>query len=285
MGRPHRIDTTGAWHHLMNRGADRQDIFSSDDDRFVFEDQLGELARRGLLEIHAYTLMGNHFHVLGRSPEGELSRAMHRLGSEYARWYNHEHHRDGPLFRNRFVSVAVGSTEQLLTESRYIHRNPLAFVPTASLAAYRWSSLGPYLRRRERPDWLRLDLIDGLIGDPDQHRTFVEASHPSDKDHSRWQTMRPPVDLADIERAIQEVTGTDPACSVADGPRSNDRLSIAIVLAVELRAATAEQLARRYGASSPASTRAAARRGRVRLGADPAFARLRDRAMSQLFAA
>lgn len=285
MGRPHRIDTTGAWHHLMNRGADRQDIFSSDDDRFVFEDQLGELARRGLLEVHAYTLMNNHFHLLGRSPEGELSRAMHRLGSEYARWYNREHHRDGPLFRNRFVSVSVGSTDQLLTESRYIHRNPLAFVPMASLAAYRWSSLGPYLRRREPPDWLRLDVIDGMIGDRDRHQSFVENTHPSDRDHHRWQAMRPPVDLGDIERAIRQVTGIDPAGSINAGPKSNDRLSIAILLAVELRAATAEQLAQRYRASSPASVRATARRGRVRLGADPAFAGLRDRTMSQLFAA
>lgn len=133
--------------------------------------------------------------------------------------------------------------------------------------------------------WLRLDVIDGLTGDRDQHRSFVENTHPSDKDHRRWQTMRPPVDLGDIERAIRQVTGTDPVSSIDTGAKRNDRLSIAILLAVELRAATAEQLAQRYRAASPASIRATARRGRVRLGADPAFARLRDRAMSQLFAA
>ena len=129
----------------MNRGADRQDIFSDDDDRHMFEHHAGDLVRRGLLEIHAYALMDNHFHFLGRSPQGELSAAMHRLGCEYARWYNRRHRRDGPLFRNRFVSVLIDDEEQLLVASRYIHRNPLAFVPPAALGAYRWSSLGPYL--------------------------------------------------------------------------------------------------------------------------------------------
>jgi REP element-mobilizing transposase RayT len=107
MGRPPRHDTEGAWHHLMNRGADRQDIFSDDDDRVIFEHHTGELVRRGLLEIHTYVLMHNHFHLLVRSPAGQLSEAMHRLGCEYARWYNRRHGRDGPLFRNRFVSVPV----------------------------------------------------------------------------------------------------------------------------------------------------------------------------------
>ena len=112
MGRPHRYDEAGAWHHVMNRGADRQDIFSSDHDRLFFEHHLGDLDKRGLLETHAYALMDNHFHTLVRSP-GSLSDAMHRLGCEYARWYNNEHGRDGPLFRNRFVSISVTSEEQL----------------------------------------------------------------------------------------------------------------------------------------------------------------------------
>ena len=282
MGRPPRHDEAGAWHHLMNRGADRQDIVSDDDDRHMFEHHAGELVRRGLLEIHAYGLMDNHFHFLGRSPEGELSAAMHRLGCEYARWYNRRHRRDGPLFRNRFVSVLIQSDEQLLVASRYIHRNPLALVAPAALANYRWSSLGPYLGLRQSPDWLCRGVLDELVGDRRQHEEFVMQTHPSDIDHARWAPFRSWIDALEIERALTAVTGSNPAARVRVGRRLADPFVMLIVLAVELRIETAEQLAARDGLSSPASVRTLARRGRVRLADDAEFERLRSRTLAML---
>jgi REP element-mobilizing transposase RayT len=282
MGRPQRHDTAGAWHHLLNRGADRQDIVSDDDDRYMLEYHAGELVRRGLLEIHAYALMDNHFHFLGRSPDGELSAAMHRFGCEYARWYNRRHRRDGPLFRNRFVSVPIDDDEQLLVTSRYIHRNPLAFVPPAALGTYRWSSLGLYLRQRQSPDWLCRGVLDDLIGDRRAHEEFVRRTHPSDLDHARWAPFRSALDAQQIERALTAVTGANPTSEVRLGRGFADPFVMLIVLAVELRIETAEQLAERYALASPAAVRALARRGRVRLASDTAFDRLRIRTLSLL---
>lgn len=266
----------------MNRGADRQDIVSDDDDRHMFEHHAGELIRRGLLEIHAYALMDNHFHFLGRSPEGELSAAMHRLGCEYARWYNRRHRRDGPLFRNRFVSVPISDGEQLLVASRYIHRNPLALVPQAALANYRWSSLGQYLGLRQSPDWLCRGVLDELTGDRRHHEEFVMQTHPSDGDHARWAPFRGGVDATDIERALTSLTGSEPTSMVRIGRRVADPFVMLIVLAVELRTETAEQIADRYGLASPAVVRTVARRGRVRLASDVEFDRLRSRALALL---
>ena len=252
----------------MNRGADRQDIVSDDDDRHMLEHQAGELVRRGLLEIHAYALMDNHFHFLGRSPEGELSAAMHRCGCEYARWYNRRHRRDGPLFRNRFVSLPIGDDEQLVTASRYIHRNPLAMVPVAALGAFRWSSLGVYLGRRRTPDWLCRDVLDELVGGPRRHEDFVMQPHRADLDDARWTPFRAGIDADDIERALAVVTGVDPTMRVRNGRRIADPFVMLIVLAVELRIETAEQLAQRYGLPSPAAVRTYA-----------AFLRLRTRTL------
>jgi REP element-mobilizing transposase RayT len=266
----------------MNRGADRQDIVSDDEDRHMLEHHAGELVRRGLLEIHAYALMNNHFHFLARSPEGELSAAMHRFGCEYARWYNRRHRRDGPLFRNRFVSVLVESDEQLLVASRYIHRNPLALVPPAALANYRWSSLGPYLGYRQSPAWLSRGVLDELLGDRRRHEEFVMQTHPSDADHGRWSPFRRALDAPEIERALMAVTGSNPTSRVRVGRRLADPFVMLIVLAVELRIETAEQLAERYGLSSPAAVRTLARRGRVRLADDAAFDRLRIRTLASL---
>jgi REP element-mobilizing transposase RayT len=267
---------------LLNRGADRQDIVSDDDDRHMLEHHAGELVRRGLLEIHAYALMDNHFHYLARSPEGELSAAMHRFGCEYARWYNRRHRRDGPLFRNRFVSVPIVDDAQLLVASRYIHRNPLAIVPAAALGAYRWSSLGVYLGQRESPDWLSRDVLDGMFGDPQQHAEFVMQDHPSDLDHARWAPFRAGIDAPEIERALAAITGVSPTSQVRIGRRTADPFVMLIVLAVELRIETAEQLAQRYGLPSPAAVRTLARRGRVRLADDAAFDRLRIRTLALL---
>jgi putative transposase len=282
MGRQARYDEAGAWHHLMNRGADRQDIVSDDDDRHMFEHHAGELVRRGLLEIHAHALMDNHFHFLGRSPEGELSAAMHRFGCEYARWYNRRHRRDGPLFRSRFVSVPIADDDQLLVASRYIHRSPLALVPPAALPNYRWSSLGQYLGHRQSPDWLCRGVLDDLIGDRQRHEEFVMQTHPSDADHGRWAPFRGGIDATDIERALTSVTGADPTSRARIGRRVADPFVMLIVLAVELRIETAEQIADRYGLASPAAVRTLARRGRVRLADDAEFDRLRGRTLALL---
>lgn len=266
----------------MNRGADRQDIFSDDDDRDLFEHHLGELAVRGLLEIHAYALMDNHFHLLGRSPKGELSAAMHRLGCEYARWYNRRHRRDGPLFRNRFVSVPVTDDQQLLVESRYIHRNPLAMVSPALLPAYRWSSLGVYLGRRVVPDWLERGVLDEMIGDSRSHHEFVLQDHPADGDHGRWAAFRTSIDINDLESVLGAISGVDPRSGTSGGRRRPDAFVLLVTLAVELRVESAEQLAGRYSLPSPAAVRTLARRGRVRLVNDASLARLRDRVLAVL---
>lgn len=266
----------------MNRGADRQDIFSCDPDRHMFEHLAGDLVERGLIEIHAYALMGNHFHLLVRSLRGEISAAMHRLGSEYARWYNREHRRDGPMFRNRFVSVPVETDEQFLVTARYIHRNPKAMVPIRALAAYRWSSLGGHLGAREAPPWLERELLDELMGGAESHRRFVEAAHWSDEDHELWLPFRNGIDTADLEAAVEVVTGTRISAIDRRGRRRSDAFALVLVLALEFRCESAEQIAQRYDLVSAAAVRTGARRGRVRLVDDADFAWLRTRVLATL---
>jgi REP element-mobilizing transposase RayT len=282
MGRPLRHDTEGAWYHLMNRGADRQDIFSSDDDRIVAEQHLGELVARNLLQIHAYAFMDNHFHLVVRSPCGELSTAMHRFGSEYARWYNRRHHRDGPLFRNRFISVPITSDEQFLTASRYVHRNPLAMVPPVALASYRWSSLGAYLERRNAPDWLERSIVASALPDGARHLEFVLAPHESDADHERWAPFRISVELDALEDALATLTGADPTSTATSHRRRSDAFVLLVTLAVELRITSAEHLATRYGLPSTAAVRTIARRGRVRLVDETHLAHLRAATLASI---
>src|SRR5262245_3531900 len=145
MPRPPRVDYCGAWHHVMNRGADHRDILGRDSDRQAFLDALAAAAERSSLEVHAYCLMSNHFHLLVRSREGQLSAGMQVLAGRFTRVVNLRVGRDGPLFRGRYYSVGVKSDAHLVQACRYIHLNPVVARMTARAEAWRWSSASAYV--------------------------------------------------------------------------------------------------------------------------------------------
>ena len=64
MARQWRIEFPGALYHVLSRGNNRQNIFLSDDDRKRFIDLMGESSDRFNLEVYAYVLMKNHYHIL-----------------------------------------------------------------------------------------------------------------------------------------------------------------------------------------------------------------------------
>ena len=64
MPRLARLDAPGVLHHVMGRGIERRKIFFSDIDLNDFIARLLALARDGAMEIHAWVLMPNHFHIL-----------------------------------------------------------------------------------------------------------------------------------------------------------------------------------------------------------------------------
>lgn len=102
MPRKPRVDFPGAWHHVMHRGARRAPIFRTDRDVLRFLRVLDETVSQFLIEVHAYALMPNHYHLLVRSVHGNLSPAMRHLNANYTQKANRVHRWDGPLFRGRF---------------------------------------------------------------------------------------------------------------------------------------------------------------------------------------
>lgn len=125
MTRPLRIEYPDAYYHVMNRGRGRQAIFHDQAYFDAFLATLSEAHERFSLEIYAYCLMSNHFHLLVKTPEGNLQRAMRHVGGVYTQRYNRLKKTDGPLFRGRYKAILVDADEYLLHLSRYIHRNPL----------------------------------------------------------------------------------------------------------------------------------------------------------------
>ena len=179
---PPRIQYSGAWHHVTNRGADRQDIFRDRADRECFIELLERSAARYKLEVHAFCLMGNHYHLLARTPELTLDRAMQYQSSVYTRWFNRRHRRDGPLFRGRYHSKLIEDDAHLLGTSRYIHRNPLELGVT-DLERYAWSSYSVYTGSRRRYPWIvTADTLAILGGNRSSYVAVVESPLRTDVD-------------------------------------------------------------------------------------------------------
>lgn len=154
MSRPLRIESPDAWYHVMNRGARRQAIFLTEADRRTFRTLLGRTFVRFGLETYAYCFMTNHFHLLVRTPNANLSASMHWLLSSYVRRFNQNNELDGPLFRGRFKAILVQTGDYVTNASRYIHRNPVAAHIVEDPADYPHSSFPALAGRVRRPRWL-----------------------------------------------------------------------------------------------------------------------------------
>jgi len=154
MARPLRIEYEGAWYHVMNRGASRQNVFKTKKHYELFLQLLLEIHRRFQVEIHAYCLMPNHYHLLIRTPLPNLSNALRHINSLYTRRFNVLSKRDGPLFRGRFKSIIVDSENYLLQLSRYIHLNPVKAGLVTKPNQFQWSSYPFYINPKNKPAWL-----------------------------------------------------------------------------------------------------------------------------------
>ncbi len=164
MSRPLRIEYPGAWYHVMNRGAGRQRVFHSDRSREIFLTLLGEVSQLYSIEIHGYSLMDNHYHLLIRTPRGGLSRAMRHLNGVYTQKANRARQSDGPLFRGRYKSLLVQSEEYLLELVRYIHMNPVEAGLCRHPRDHRWTSHRAYLFKGLRPKWLCTEEVLSRFG-------------------------------------------------------------------------------------------------------------------------
>ncbi len=256
MARAPRNNEPGTWHHITNQGVDKRDVFLGDTDRLTIERLFGEMCEEHHVGIHAYCLMGNHYHLLGRA-DGDrgVSPGMQQLSSSFTRIVNERVGRVGPLFRGRFSSVTIESDEQLTATVAYIHRNPIDLVPIAAVPAYRWSSYGVYLGRRPAPPWLTTSFIEGLLTPHEHRRLVMDGIHV---------TAATSVPLSVIAEALGRVA--------PDG--SGGRRTVALVASAGVGACSTEELMQRFGFATPAAARMALSRARQRCQRSAELAKL-----------
>ena len=173
MARPLRIEYPGAYYHVMNRGQSRRNIFIEDKGRQTFLDLLADMARLWKVEIYAYCLMDNHYHLLLSTPAAGLARPMRHLDGIYTQKFNRVHHRDGPLFRGRYKAILIDAEEYFLSVVRYIHKNPVGADVVSDIDRYRWSSHWGYLNKKQCPDWLDTRSVMSRFGGFKEYQRFM----------------------------------------------------------------------------------------------------------------
>lgn len=149
-------------YHILNRGVNKQLIFSDERDYSRFLQTLYYYQFSGpkpkfstykrfqkndfesnpkIIEIICFCLMPNHFHLMLRQlSEGGVVEFMSKVTNSYTKYFNTRHSRTGYLVQGEFKAVYIETDEQLLHTSRYIHLNPLVADLVKDLTTYMYSS-------------------------------------------------------------------------------------------------------------------------------------------------
>jgi REP element-mobilizing transposase RayT len=217
MTRPLRIDVAGGWYHITSRGQRRQLIYCDGRDRREFIARLAEASRRYRVEVHAYVLMPNHYHLLLRTPKANASAAMQWLNNGYGMWWNRRHGQVGHVFQGRFKSILVEEGTWSLSLSLYLHFNPVAVqrlglgkrdkkaealglrgaaaetvkARLETLRTYRWSSYRAYAGYEASPDWLKTeDVLARIEGGQAGYRRMAEARLRQGQVEAVWSNLK-----------------------------------------------------------------------------------------------
>lgn len=178
MARSLRVEFAGAVYHVMCRGNDGQSIFRTDRDRLVFLQTLEESCTQTGWRVHAYVLMGNHYHLLIETPEANLVEGMKWLQGTYTQRFNKRNGRHGHLFQGRYKSVVIDPENEgyFLTAGNYIHLNPVRAGLTDDPCAFAWSSCRYFGDcRLKKPVWLSMDRICGNLGVVGEQKEMYSA--------------------------------------------------------------------------------------------------------------
>jgi REP element-mobilizing transposase RayT len=142
---------------VTSRGNERKEIFRDDEDRRKFLSVLVDVVELYRWTVHAWVLMGNHYHLLLETPEPTLSRGMRQLNGVYTQAFNRRHRRAGHLLQGRFKAILVERDAHLLELCRYVVLNPVRAGVVTSPRAWPWSSYRATAGFLSPPSWLETD--------------------------------------------------------------------------------------------------------------------------------
>ena len=119
-----RIEYSGAYYHVINRGNYRSWIFESEGACKSFLACLAESCESQEWRLHAWCLMGNHYHLLIETPHPNLVAGMRWLQSTFSNRFNRYRKMNGHVFQGRYKAILLDG-EAVGPVCHYIHLNPV----------------------------------------------------------------------------------------------------------------------------------------------------------------
>lgn len=156
MPRRNRCVLPGIAHHITQRGVNRCETFSGDEDRETYLRLLKQNLGDTGVSVLAWCLMSNHAHLVAvPAREDSLSVLFRRVHGRYAQYYNARTGRMGHLWQNRFFGCPLGH-DHLWAALAYVERNPVRAGIVERAADYPWSSAVSHLTGHD--EWAILDM-------------------------------------------------------------------------------------------------------------------------------
>jgi len=144
MPRRLRDAPTGTALHVVNRANDKRQIFFEENDYERFIELLIEARQHAGVQLHAYCVMPNHFHLIAvGGHDGAVSAFMQRLTCRHSRQLRRDtaSQGSGHIYQGRFWSDVIRSDRDFLQVQRYIEANPVRAQLVDRAELWRWSSL------------------------------------------------------------------------------------------------------------------------------------------------
>ena len=212
----------GGWYHVFNRGHNGESLFQGKRDYEHFVELVEVMHEQYRVRVYAYALMGNHFHLLVGTPEGNLSAGMHWLEDSYAIWRNRKYDRSGHVYEGRYKAILVEGQEWGLELSVYLHLNCVVTVEMGlgkrrrrmeqkgwarppskeeverrlgKIREYPWSSYRAYGGYGATPNWLNTRVLLGRRAEEGEdretaYRELVESRLKQETEETPWQKVR-----------------------------------------------------------------------------------------------
>lgn len=167
------------FHHVYNRGNNRQPIFFERDNYLYFLRLIRQTFIAHEVDVVAYCLVPNHYHLLVYPRSDRVSQAVKSLSLSYTKAINKRFNRVGSLFQGRFQKMLITDSEYLVHVIRYIHLNPVKANLVRQPGDWEFSSYLEYaqLRSGTLPN---LELIQQQFEGCDRQMFLKDGCLPSD---------------------------------------------------------------------------------------------------------
>ncbi len=179
MPRKPRVDIPG-FYHVLNRGVEQRVVFFEKEDFKKFEELLCGYANSFEIDLHSFSLMNNHYHLLLETKNDELSKFMRQINMNYAIYFNKKYKRSGHLWQGRYRSWYITDEAYLYSLILYIEQNPLKAKIIDNIDEYPYQSAYYILNDLEIPLCLKNSWIVKNFSSKSEIKDFLNLSPDKD---------------------------------------------------------------------------------------------------------